>query len=47
MKVATFNVNSLRARLTILLDWIEKESPEILCLQETKVPDSAFPEKGF
>jgi exodeoxyribonuclease-3 len=47
MKVATFNINSLRARLTILLNWIEKESPEILCLQETKVPDSAFPKNVF
>jgi len=47
MKVATFNINSLRARLTVLLNWIEKESPEILCLQETKVPDSAFPKNAF
>ncbi len=47
MKVASFNVNSLRARLTILLDWIKAVSPDILCLQETKVPDSAFPIKDF
>jgi exodeoxyribonuclease-3 len=47
MKVASFNVNSLRARLTILLDWLGKESPDILCLQETKVPDDAFPKKEF
>lgn len=47
MKVASFNVNSLRARLKILLDWIEKESPDILCLQETKVPDSVFLKKDF
>jgi exodeoxyribonuclease-3 len=45
MKVASFNVNSLRARLKIFLDWIEKESPDILCLQETKVPDNDFPKK--
>lgn len=45
MKVASFNVNSLRVRLKILLDWLEKESPDILCLQETKVPDHAFPKK--
>jgi exodeoxyribonuclease-3 len=43
MKVASFNVNSIRARLNILLDWIRKESPDILCLQETKVPDAEFP----
>ncbi len=47
LKVASFNVNSLRARLTILFDWIEKESPNILCLQETKVPDNVFPNKDF
>ncbi len=45
MKLASFNVNSLRARLTILLEWIKTVSPDIVCLQETKVPDSAFPVK--
>jgi exodeoxyribonuclease-3 len=43
MKVASFNVNSLRARLKILLNWIKEESPDIICLQETKVLDSFFP----
>ncbi len=47
MKVASFNVNSIRARLKIVLDWIEKESPDILCLQETKVPDDKFPQTAF
>ncbi len=47
MKITSFNVNSLRARLNILLDWIKKESPDIICLQETKVPDNAFPRKDF
>jgi exodeoxyribonuclease-3 len=47
MKIASFNVNSLRARLGILTDWIGKESPDIVCLQETKVPDNAFPKKEF
>jgi len=47
MKVASFNVNSLRARLEILLDWMKKEAPDILCLQETKVPDNFFPKKEF
>ncbi|MBM4128651.1 MAG: hypothetical protein FJ243_00870, partial [Nitrospira sp.] len=45
MKIASFNVNSLRARLPILLEWIKKESPDVLCLQETKVPDDAFPQE--
>jgi exodeoxyribonuclease-3 len=40
-------ISFLRARLRIFLDWIEKESPDILCLQETKVPDNVFPEKDF
>jgi len=44
VKVASFNVNSLRARLKIVLDWLEKASPDVLCLQETKVPDRDFPE---
>jgi len=47
VKIASFNVNSLRARLKIILEWLEKESPDILCLQETKVPDNAFSKKEF
>jgi exodeoxyribonuclease-3 len=47
MKVASFNANSIRARLTMVLDWMRKESPDVLCLQETKVPDNDFPQKAF
>jgi exodeoxyribonuclease-3 len=43
MKIATFNVNGIRARLSNLLEWLEKESPDIACLQELKAPDEAFP----
>ncbi len=43
MKIATFNVNSLRKRLPILLDCLRKHEPDVLCLQETKVQDSEFP----
>ena len=43
MKFATFNTNSVRTRLPILLEWLEKETPDILCLQETKVQDKDFP----
>jgi exodeoxyribonuclease III len=43
LKVATYNVNSLRRRLTIVLDWLAKHSPDVMCLQETKVQDSEFP----
>ncbi|MCF8129200.1 MAG: exodeoxyribonuclease III [Deltaproteobacteria bacterium] len=47
MKIATFNANSIRARLPILLDWLRHEDPDILCLQETKVQDQDFPSKPF
>ena len=47
MKIASFNVNSIRARLKIVLEWLLKESPDVLCLQETKVPDKDFPVKAF
>ncbi|MBN2468347.1 MAG: exodeoxyribonuclease III [Deltaproteobacteria bacterium] len=47
MKVASFNANGIRARLGIILDWLRQESPEILCLQETKVQDKDFPWEEF
>ena len=43
MKIATWNVNSIRARLERVVDWIGKHQPDVLCLQETKVTDDAFP----
>ncbi len=43
MKLATFNANSLRARLGIVLDWFRDAKPDVLCIQETKVPDDLFP----
>ena len=43
MKVATYNVNSIRKRLPIILDWLTNHQPDVLCLQETKVQDSDFP----
>ena len=43
MKIATYNVNSIRRRLPIVLDWLEKHQPDVLCLQETKVQDDEFP----
>jgi len=42
-RIATWNVNSLRVRLPQVLDWLSAHSPEILALQETKVPDPDFP----
>ncbi|PJA56624.1 MAG: exodeoxyribonuclease III, partial [Rhodocyclales bacterium CG_4_9_14_3_um_filter_68_10] len=43
MKIATWNVNSLKVRLPQVLEWLALERPDVLCLQETKVPDEAFP----
>lgn len=43
VKVVTWNVSSLRSRLPRLLALLERESPDIVCLQETKVPDLDFP----
>ena len=46
-RVATFNVNSVRSRLPILLEWLQKQRPDVLCLQETKVEDKDFPVGAF
>ncbi len=43
MKIATWNVNSLKVRLPQVLDWVARESPDILALQETKLTDENFP----
>jgi len=43
VKIATWNVNSLRVRLPQVLDWLAARSPEVLCIQETKLQDDAFP----
>jgi exodeoxyribonuclease-3 len=41
--LATWNVNSIRARLARVLPWLERHRPDVVCLQETKVPDDDFP----
>lgn len=43
MKLATWNVNSLKVRLPQVLDWAGKHLPDVLCLQETKLQDEQFP----
>ena len=43
MKIATWNVNSIRMRLPALLDWLKAATPDVVLLQETKVLDEAFP----
>jgi exodeoxyribonuclease III len=44
MKLATWNVNSLKVRLPHLLDWLPVAQPDVVCLQETKQEDSKFPQ---
>ena len=43
MRVASWNVNSIRAREAPVLDWLRRTQPDVLCLQETKVVDDDFP----
>lgn len=47
MKIATWNVNSLRVRLDHVLSWLRMTSPDVLALQETKVTDDLFPVAAF
>lgn len=47
MRVATFNANSVRVRLPIILDWLAEFEPDVLALQETKCEDSKFPVGEF
>jgi len=46
-EIATFNVNSIRSRRHIVIPWIEKNRPDVLCIQETKVADREFPAEAF
>src|SRR5918998_1669142 len=47
MKIATWNVNSITARLPLVLKWLESARPDVLCLQETKCTDDKFPADAF
>ncbi|PCJ71377.1 MAG: exodeoxyribonuclease III [Rhodobiaceae bacterium] len=47
MKIATFNVNSIKARLNNLVHWLEEAKPDIVCLQELKCVDEAFPHEAI
>jgi len=47
LKAATYNANSIRVRLGQVLDWLDREAPDILCLQETKAQDKDFPVEPF
>lgn len=47
MKIASWNVNSLKVRLPQLLDWLTAQQPDIVCLQETKLEDHNFPHQAI
>jgi exodeoxyribonuclease-3 len=47
MRIATWNVNSLKARMPRVEEWLEYARPDVLCLQETKLADKAFPAMAF
>jgi exodeoxyribonuclease-3 len=47
MRIATWNVNSVRTRLDQVCAWLTQEQPQVLCLQETKVADDLFPLQAF
>jgi exodeoxyribonuclease-3 len=47
MRIATWNVNSIRVRLETVRDWMAKVRPDVLCLQEIKVTDAQFPASAF
>ena len=45
MKISTYNINGLSARLPVLLRWLEETQPDVACLQELKSPQERFPEQ--
>jgi exodeoxyribonuclease III len=47
VRIATWNVNSIKQRLDSVLTWLSERKPDIVCLQETKCVDDAFPREGF
>jgi bifunctional non-homologous end joining protein LigD len=47
MKIATYNINGINARLEILLRWLKEAQPDIVCLQELKSEDYKFPERAI
>ena len=47
MKVATYNVNGINARLPVLLQWLKETKPDVACLQELKAPDEKIPKSDI
>lgn len=46
-RIATFNANSIRSRMPLILDWLREHQPDVICFQETKVQDHEFPADPF
>ncbi len=46
-KIATYNANSIRSRIPLVQDWLARNRPDVLCIQETKVQDQDFPREAF
>ena len=47
MKITTWNINGIKARIDTLLAWLTERSPDIVCLQEIKSVDEGFPREAF
>src|SRR5690242_17486116 len=47
LKITTWNINSVRLRIDLVAKFIKSARPDVICLQETKCPDDAFPLKRF
>src|SRR5947209_1201144 len=47
LTIASWNVNSIRSRQSLVADWLAAFKPDVLCLQETKVQDGDFPREAF
>ncbi|HVO32322.1 MAG TPA: endonuclease/exonuclease/phosphatase family protein, partial [Elusimicrobiota bacterium] len=47
VKIATYNANSIRMRSGLVVDWLKRHAPDVLCVQETKVQDEHFPHAAF
>ena len=47
MKLATWNVNSIKVRLEVAREWLKESEPDVVCLQEIKTTDEAFPREFF
>ena len=47
LKITTWNINSVRLRIDLVAKFLKSARPDLLCLQETKCPDDAFPLKRF